>query len=361
MRGVTAAFTAALAASHKVIVRVDVLTEGVVVETIDDVIDGTVTLDQGAAARGRADLTIVGNVPTSPSSLLAPYGNELQIWRGLRLPAGDELVSLGIFRIDDANVDDSGDQVTIEALDRSARITDARFEAPYQIAAGTNYADAIENTVRAVWPGVAVDLAATDLTTPLLLAQEGDDRWTFVQAMATALAWRLYFDGDGILVGRPTQSPGAGSPVATLAEGDGGVLLGAARQWNRQGAYNRVIATGENTGESVPARGVATDDNPDSPTYYYGQFGQVPRFYTSPFITTDEQAQSAAQSILVKELGTTQAISFGTIVNPALEPDDVVRITRARTGVDEDFILDSLTIPLTAEAAMVGRTRATVV
>ncbi len=50
--------------------------------------------------------------------------------------------------------------------------------------------------------------------------------------------------------------------------------------------------------------------------------------------------------MLARQLGTTQQVSFGTIVDAKREPGDIVRITRLG-GIDEDHVIDSLTIPLT--------------
>jgi hypothetical protein len=357
MRPHSRVFADAIARSHRLATSAMVNGKDVLI------IDGTVTLDSSAAVRGRCDVTVaddgsLGLVPDSPSSLLAPYGNEIALARGLFYPDGStELVGLGVFGIQSAEVTDSteGMQIRIAGLDRSARIIDARFEAPYQITAGTNYAIAIANTLHQAWGDLPINFASTDLRTPTLIAQEGDDRWEFCQQMATAISMSLYFDGDGVCVLTPITST---DPVATISEGKDGVLLEADRNWTREGTYNRVIATGENTGETMPVRGVATDDDPFSPTYYFGPFGRVPRFYSSPFITTVSQANAAAQSILQNELGTTEQVNFGSLVLPYLEPGDVLRITRQRAGIDEEHMLTSLTIPLSAAASMSGQTRA---
>lgn len=365
MRPASTRLLQALAASHEAAVIAEILHDAAPVAQITTGIDGTVTLDQSAQIRGRLDIEIIDNgalglIPEAAGDLLAPYGNEIRAARGVRYPDGTvETCSLGVFRIDDADVQDTGDRlaVRISGLDRSARLIDARFEEPYQVPAGTNYGTALLDVFQAAWPDIPTSLTATTRTTPALIAEEGSDRWQFGADMMAALGRALYFDGDGVLVNPPVGAIGQ-APVATLAEGAGGILVQAARRWTRQGAYNRVIATGENTGEAAPSRGVATDENPASPTYYFGAFGKVPRFYASPFITTDDQAQDAAAAILSRELGTTQSIDFGAVVNPALEPDDVVRITRERAGIDEDHVIDSLTIPLSASGAMSGRTRA---
>ncbi|MGH3029286.1 MAG: DUF5047 domain-containing protein [Gaiellaceae bacterium] len=115
----------------------------------------------------------------------------------------------------------------------------------------------------------------------------------------------------------------------------GGTLLETGKQWSRQGAFNRVIVTGESTStDTAPPRAVATDDDPNSPTYYFGPFGKVPRFYSSEFITTAEQAADAAAGILANELGTTQQVSFGAVADPTLEPSDLVRLARKQTDFD---------------------------
>lgn len=365
MRQVTQRFTEAIAKPHRLAARAEILDGGVVAATIDTVISGTVTLDSRAAVRGRCAVTVIddgtlGLVPDTPADDLAPYGNEIRLSRGITYPDDTtELVALGVFGIQSIDINDTSETLTIQitGLDRAQKVIDARFEEPYTIAAGTDYLTALEATIAAGVSGLTYDFASVTRTTPLLVAQEGDDRWAFCQEMAKALGMTLFFDGDGTVRLIPLTSP-TGTPVVTISEGDGGVLLNAGRAWTREGTFNRVIATGENTGEGTPARGVATDDNPLSPTYYYGPFGKVPRFYSSPFITTDAQAVDAAAGMLAKELGTTQTVQFGAVVNPALEPEDIALITRDRTGIDENHIIDSLTIPLEANDTMSGTTRA---
>lgn len=391
MRSVSTAFADAIAESHVISTRIDVLRDGEQIgDSIVSAISGTVDLDITAATRGTVNLTIaddgtLGLVPIEPTDPLAPYGNEIRVWRGISYLVGGEhdpgpggssypgiypgkpssadaeLVSLGIFRIDVAEVTDTptgGLLIDISGRDRSCRIIDARFEDAYQVAAGTNYVTAIQDVILAGDPSVTFDLTATTLVTPQLLANEGDDRWKFAQDMATSLGHVLYFDGDGVCVSRPIAQTGATAPAFQFSEGDNGLLLTASRKWTRESTFNRVIATGENTGEGEPVRGVATDNNPLSPTYYYGPFGRVPRFYASPFVTTADQAADAASGILARELGTTQQVNFGTIVNPAIEPNDVCRITRAASGIDEDHVIDAVTIPLDVASPMSGRTRA---
>jgi hypothetical protein len=365
MRAVSTRFTDAIAVSHRMAVMLEVLSSGVVVQTLASVTAGTVTLDATAAIRGRLDITVVDDgtlelVPLFATDVFAPYGNELRVSRGIRFPDGTtEMVTLGVFRINSTDITDAAGTLTMQiaGTDRSARIADARFEDPTDITQGINVATQILNTVQAAYPDVTYSFSPTSTLTGHMTVEEGSDRWDLCQQFASNAAMVLYFDGDGTLILAPANE--SSTVPFSLTEGEGGLLLTSARRWTRENTYNRIIATGENTGVGTPVRGVSTDDNPTSPTYYNGPFGRVPKFFASQFMTTTAQAQAAADSMLLRELGTTQSVNFGSIVLPHLEPNDVLRITRVRAGIDEDHIVDSLTIPLSADQSMTGVTRAT--
>jgi hypothetical protein len=370
MRPTSQAYKDAIKQTQDVSVSVEILTAGTHAAWLTGesgvaaLTDGSVTLDAKAASRGRFTLSVVddgslGLVPINATSLLSQYGNEVRIRRGLTLPDGTvEAPSIAVCRIDQYTVQATpgSNVITISGLDRSGRIMDARFEEPVQIAAGTNVETAILAVIAPGFPAVESVMPGVTFTTPLLTAAEGDDRWKLAQDIATACGLELFFDGDGRLRLQPLP---AGNAVAALVEGAGGVLLTAEKTGTREGTFNRWIVTGENTGESAPVRGVATDTNPLSPTYYDGPFGRKPGFFVSQFVTTAAQALAAATTMLARQMGTTQTVNFGAVVDPSLEPGDVVRITRASAGIDEDHTIETVTIPLTADQEMAGSTRAT--
>jgi len=327
-----------------------------------DVTAGTVTKDATAAVRARCDVELVmPATPTfGPADLINIYGAEITISRGLVLPDGrEELIPLGVFRVEDFGTD--GDTLKVSGLDRSARIIDARIESAYSIAKGTNLGTALSNLILDGWPDLEIDLPATTATSPGNLLEEQADRWEAALEIARSLGWRLFFDHLGRLVAR--QITLDGGAVADLVDGVDGNLVDASRKESREGVYNRVITTGENPALAggVAPRGVATDDNPASPTFYYGSFGRRPRWYASPFIATSTQAQAAAEGMLADATGASKSISFGSLVDPRLEPDDVVLIHRAELGLQEEATIETLTIPLDAGGTMTGTTRSTAV
>lgn len=351
--------------SHTVCVQAVVLPDFVELP----ILDGSVTLDITTPTLASMDLTIADDgtlVPTSPSDLLAPYGREVIIKRGVTHSNGaKELYSLGIFRIEDCDVsDDGGLSLQISGRDRSARLIDATLEDPWSLPTGVLVGTAIIDLLRAGWAGMpynAADFDAITTTLPALIASEGDDRWDLARGMAEAATRRLYFDETGTLRALPVTTDL--TPSMTIAEGKEGALVQVQRQWNRDDVFNRVIVTGEALENSTTARGVWSDEDRGSPTYYDGvsdatgvAFGKVPRAWQSDWVTTDDQAQRVARMILALEGGTTQSLSFDALVDPRLRPDDVVLVVRERLGINETHVIDQLTIPLTG-ARMTAQTR----
>lgn len=375
MRPASARFLRAISRSHTSVVKV-ILTDAHGVDHELQPVEGSVTLDSGQAVRGTCDITIEddgtkGLVPHLIGDPLTPFGSEMQVKRGVRYHDGtEELISLGFFIVRTSDVNDSGDalEVQLSGMDRASFVMDAKFDLganrSFQVNQGTRFTDAIFNVVSPVMPGLVTNWTganpgfSSSIQTPFMLAaEEGSDRWEFAQNLALAIGCVLYFDGDGVLTLRPA---GASDSVWDIVEGEHGVILSASRNWTREGIVNRWIITGENSGEE-PVRGDAQDNDPDSPTRYGGPFGYVPRFESYDFVANTDQANDVAEILKAKQMGLAQAISFGSIVNPALEPEDVVQITRARTGIDEPHFLDQVTIPLGPEETMSGTTRALLV
>lgn len=362
MRPVTSRFLAEIKQSHTVAVEVNLYgTDGSI--TPLEISDGSVNLNATSAVRASCDLTVPGLewVPKGPTDDLAPYGSEINIRRGVRYSDGtSELVSLGWFGIQDAETSDDGNGIitTVSGYDRSQDVINAKFENSYTVASGTVFSEAILTVVLDGRPGTtfqpSLPTASTISIGRDIAAQAGDDRWEFAQGLAKAIGMSLYFDADGHLALRPYAGSGV---MDTLVEGEDGVLVSAGRSWSRANAKNRWVVTGESVeGENV-IRAVTTDENPSSPTYYNGPFGRCPDFYMHPDIQSIEQAQTVANSLKAQNLGAASTVNFGIIPNPALEPEDTVRITRQDAGINENHILDSVTIGLGASETMTGSTR----
>jgi hypothetical protein len=352
-------------------------------DTTLDVVEGTVTLDATATTRGSCALTLAvsqddlefgGLIPDEPDDLLAPYGNEIIISRGMLINDEPEMVQLGIFRIDEVEVTETNDgqvQLSVSGMDRSIALIDAVFERAGQISSPNPAQQTIawQALVLLAYAGYGPSLRVSDtiLTAPntkipMLGWEAGDDRWDFLLGLAEAVnGSELFFDQDGVLTMIDRVGQEQPPAVWEFVEGADATLLGVGKRWSREDAVNRVVVEGQAAGgDNDPVYGEAVDLNPDSPTFYSaqpGRFGKKTMVWSSEWVQFKNQADAVAARILRQNIGTHQEISFDSLVHPAIEPNDVVTVSRPQLGINEDHIIESVTIPLALEGTMSCTTR----
>lgn len=360
MRPVSDALLSTVRGSHGMAVRARVVTtyqEGTDPDGTEiPIVSGDVQLDASAQTRSTVDMTTTPDLwPAAADDLLAPYGHELYVERGVRLGGGAvEWVSLGYHRIDTVEQENvPRGAVRVAGKDRMAGIVDGRLPQPIQFPATWTYGQVVDFMVHEIYPAATIewdDGTDVQLIGRSVLAEE--DRYAFLDNLVKSRGKVWYWDYRGVLVIRDPPDPA--DPVFAVDSGTGGVLIELSHDLSREGVYNAVVATGEAADTTAPARAVRTDNNPASPTRWGGRFGRVPRFFSSPLITTNDQAASAAASLLRTSIGLPYNVDFSAVPNPALEPLDPVLVTSPARRV---HVLEKLTIPLTAEVALRGTTR----
>jgi hypothetical protein len=360
MRPVTAEFLAALRGSHDMCARARIVAPGQTGVDPDGteipILGGDVVLDANAEIRGSVDIeTSSDQWPTTATDLATPYGNELFVERGIKMGGGTRIwVSQGYYRIDTVDQDSIPGSMVIAGSDRMSQVVDARLVAPVQFGAAVTLESVVEQLVLEVLPDAtfAIDVDFATATVGRAAVAE-EDRFKFLAKLVRAHGKIWYWDHTGAL--RITSPPDATNPVFTVNSGSGGVLVKLARKLTRDGMYNAVLATGEGPDSDNPVRALAYDADPMSPTYWHGQFGKIPRMFSSPFITTTAQAKSAASSMLRRVLGLPSQVQFSAVPNPALEPEDPVRVVSPATG-SRIHILERLSLPLTNDGGPIAAT-----
>jgi hypothetical protein len=151
-------------------------------------------------------------------------------------------------------------------------------------------------------------------------------------------------------------STAVAGPSFVFARGSWATITEMTKNSPLERIYNGVIATGEGSELAAPVRGEAWDDNPLSPTYRYGPFGQAPYFYSSSLMTTVDQCEEAAAKILAGLLGRVEDLSWASAVHPGLAPYDVVGIEEA-DGSITSYVLDAVSIPLDLGGPMIATAR----
>jgi len=364
MRPVSEAWNRTIKGSHRMVSKAIVTntfqtgTSPVGVEI--PILAGDVVLDGTADIRSTLDLTTDGNRmwPKRADSTLAPYGNEIWVFRGVQY--SDELiewVSFGPHRIQAPEQEQAPDgPIRLSGKDRMAGIIDARLVEPVQFLAGASLGFIMETLVTQVYPAAVIewdDATDTAVITRSMICEQ--DRFAFLDDLVRSRGKIWHWDHRGILVIRSAPDPA--HPVFEVHSSTGGVLLRLSRSLSREGVYNAVVASGTGTDTAVPPFAVAVDNNPTSPTFYQGRFGPVPRFYTSPFLATDAQAAIAAETMLRRTIGLPYSLDLTAVPNPALEPYDPVSVRPGAGQGRETHVLDKVTIPLTPAEAMTGATR----
>jgi len=322
-----------------------------------EILGGAVTLDGLADVRTTADIQIPGrHWPRAGATEAGPYGNEIFVQRGIYLT--DMLihwVGFGYLRIDETA---QGDALTngplgLPLVDRMQLIIDSRMVSPVHFPTGTTLGTIATTLVGEVYPDAVIvwddnsDLAT--IRRPLLVEE---DRYGPLKSLAQSVGKIVYWNHRGELDFRAQPT---GDPVFTLKTGRGGTLASLSRKVTRAGAYNGVVARGDGADQERPAYGLAYDNDPASLTYWGGRFGKVPRYYASPFLTTDGQALDAASAILVRTLGAPYNVDFSAFCDPALEPWDRGWFDHGYGG-PELHTLTRLEIPLWPEGNMTGQT-----
>lgn len=333
--------------------------------------------------------TVIDNgiVPDDAFDVLAPFGNELRLWRGIRVTTTealtysdlaedyatysdldtlvdtygslvqateevtqDELVPLGVFVMTKVDIEETpgGVNIKVEGVDRSLRVSRNRWTDTYTVAAGTNVVTAITKLLQNRWDDIQLSFAASDETVgkSVFGAETDNDPWADARKLARSAGLDLFFDGDGVARLEPVPTYEEATPVETYLENEEAMVLGVKRSLSVEQTYNGVIAIGRNSNTDAIYRAEVWDDDPDSPTYRYGKFGSVPRFYESPMIQNTTTARKVANALLTRSKGAQESISWNQITDPSMEAGDLIQLTNSATKVNQLLIIDRMTIPM---------------
>jgi hypothetical protein len=363
---------AAIRGSHTRVSRATLLSNRLPVMELP-IIGGSVICDSSASIRRRCEnVTIQGRadlVPETGNDALFPNVNEIQIFTGVQfrpadparnLEADEDLVSLGIFRVDkpESSYDDGMVTITASGLDRASRASNNRLKKPYVVAGGIPYWIGIGGLIKFADPRATFNFNQVSYRTPQLVLDIGADPWEEAQKMASAVGHDLYYDINGVCQLQPTSDPST-SPVAwEYLEGEDNMLLSAKKTLDGSYGYNHVVVRAySSTGEDGPILAEAWDDDPSSPTYAgdpvgSSDYGDVPYFITSSMVATRAQGQAYADSTLVRILGAGELLECTAMVNPLHEAGDVVAISWSPLRINGKSAMEQFEIPLSSDSDM---------
>jgi hypothetical protein len=339
-------FLAALAQSHSPVTQVLLfLTTGEVIDLPHT--GGSVTVDRAQAIRRTCTVTIADPalIPRTPTDQLATYGARLRISRGIDYGDGtQELVPLGVFRLDSVDGDVSEGPVTLSGKDLAAIVADDKFTTPYRVA-GT-VVSAITEIIQRSVPGADILSQITNAAIGSRVFDVEADPWAGVQEIAAAAGAQCYASPDGEFTIATLPDLATTEPVWAIEATEGGAYISGSRAMTSDGVHNGVLARGENTSDNVPpVEYLATDSDPNSPTYWSGPYGRRPLFYSSSTLITTAACQEAATLKLAQAKAPNASGDISSLPNPALEAGDVLRVMH-EDGSRELHQAAAFTVPL---------------
>jgi hypothetical protein len=345
------------------------------------IITGSITESLEDDVTRSLNLTVVSDIWHNVFEALkdiSPYKTLIKVERGVlaaNLPIEQAAIYresllqvLGVFRVTDVKLASAGGGawgITVEAYSREVDVRDDRFEES-QLAAGDSIANHIKRYIQEPFREptsvpfivdlpVGHRLTTTMITTGAVVTTERDRLGIVNQLEKDSDVWgRFDRFGDYRISPFPKVTD---PPKWRVDTGESGVLVSYDKDYSRAGIYNSVIVIGENRETGETFRAVARDSVLNSPTFYGGPFGKVPRFYYSPLIRSQGAANEIAASLLQKSLSRRSGINFSAIPNPAIQVGDVVE-TVYEDGSKESHLITQLTIGLGVDAAMTATTAA---
>jgi hypothetical protein len=371
---VSARFTEAVAGTHRSVSRVRLLPEPgqTGVNPTDGMelplLDGDVRLSATADVKG----TLTARIPGDYWAEVQPYGRELFCERGVDFGDGTrEYVPLGYYRIDRIDQERKPyGPITVDGSDRTAQLRQVRVIYPYQVPPGTThrqvfsllvngantgagtYGMYVGVTIPIVWDDAGYDPdAATIDTGPVI----DDYAYDFLAKLVDARGATIRFRPTGELEVVANNPPEDAPADFVLRDGRNGTLIQASRSVSRDGVVNIVRAVGSDPAYQTGHR-LAYISDPTSPIRWDGPFGPSVRYYASPVLTTSDQADQAAETILARSTGLPTELALWAVPNPAVQPLDIARVLIA-TEPAEGHVIDEVTIPLAGSGALQVSTR----
>lgn len=343
-------------------VRVQVYQGGVLVGDSDtDPLLLPVSGEVSASLTSRVTRTLSMRVdpslyPSGPTDLLSPYSSVIRVSAGIGYPNGSrEIFPVFTGRITDVERDGAGG-VVIQGEDLAADVVGFQFEQPQASNDGSPIPTEIRRLILQALPDAVfgTDDVPAGLT-PVLVWDT--DRGKALDDLAQAVQGRWYALGDGSFVVRRYPYT-VGTPVASLVDASGGVVVTATRSVTRMGTANSITVVSERMDGTPPIRVTVRDVDPASPTRFGGPYGRVSQVIKLQTPLTLGVAQQLAAIQLAASTALVEQWALAVVPDYTLEPGDT--ITVSYRGLSSVQVIDRLVYPLLTGGAMSLQTRASV-
>jgi hypothetical protein len=328
-------------------------------DTTSIMVDGSVDIDVTRLTRRTFTATVL-----NPSGIWSPrsdwgglfYVNRLvRMYRGIDYGSGQEMVPVGTFLIDHADVavERNMSVVVLSGSDLWKKFGKSMFPRNKTWASGTSINTII--TYIADQAGVTrlnldplSSRAASDREIGKdFSVEQGDNRGEALAELCKAYAIDIYFDPDGRLTTQDFQTPGDKAVVFEYDPTMNNNLITVKSSYSDDNLYNSVLVIGTKDKDNVVISRVR-DTDPTSVTSV-DRIGERVFKYESDKIGTQALADKTAESLFYKHVLVNEDITLESICNPAFEGNDVVHVDeREFSQLNSNFRLRAFTVPLSS-------------
>lgn len=272
--------------------------------------------------------------PKDIGDVLSPFGTRLAV--SVLISVGDALqerIPLGVYLLSETpsivtqkflfqgRYVAQGDQIDLNLKDLFYGVQRDDFDAPGSAPSLTSVWSEVQRLTQ-----LPLTRTVADGPIPTSVAYQ-QDKLQAVYDLATVLNATACMTPDGTVSMRANDWPAV---VDTIHDGDGGTLVNVGRAMSNDNVYNKVvIRSSAGDGSAVLATAEITSgplrtSNADGSLSPYRR---VPYFYSSDYITTQDQAQAYAATLL-PQISRLRAVSVpvNENFNPLREIGDVVAI-----------------------------------
>jgi hypothetical protein len=315
-----------------------------------------VTVENGAEGRRGVQMTLknpagVWTPTTSPTTEPFFMNNVIRISIGLSLSGVAEYCPLGTFRVNRPFADTQNRTIQIDGQD---------FWKDFSWGLKQSVRFAPSSTLNSMISTLAVVAGIANVTldpagdgvrlqaapAPSLKFRRGMRLADCFTVLANDFGWEFFFDVLGTLVTRPSLAIDQQVSVFALLDTHKCFKRGRGGQEDSPDIYNHVGVSSTDPA-FTSAFGEARDDDPTSPTYVAGAFGERYHEEELDWIQNDGQAATAARNLLRRNLYLSRPAEIDTNPLPFLDVQDVVDLTVADLKVaGAKYFVDSITIPL---------------
>ncbi len=334
----------------------------------------TLTLDSGRDVQRTADIVVgvdpITSVERDVLESITTQRGRVVIKHGISFGGEliDPAVTIATLRVDQLTATLGGATRQFRCYDRTMLLQEYGLVTARPL--NDTYVNLIQTLVAEAIPGETVSVHATVNTTltpaPGKSFSRGDDRLRKIQELAEAIgAWLVCLpDGSFSLQPAPGSTTAGEQPVQWAFDtGAQGVLIDSTNTFSRREQYNAVgLEFTPATDAEWSAFVFLWDNDPNSPTYFDGDFGRRPVFFTEEYdhLPSATEAEEVARRKLYEYSGLTRAIQVSGIYNPLLLPGDKITVDVQQTDgsfAPETHFVDSLEFRLGTAASMSLDTR----